>query len=325
MKWGIVGTSFISGVMAEAIKADEQSELYAVAGRSKTNLNAFAEQYSIEHVYLDYDALLNDDAVDIIYIALPNHLHHDYIIRAAKKGKAILCEKSLSIDMEKTELALQAVKQHQVFFAEGLMYLHHPLITALMAVLESGEIGELRSIHTSYIASIAQFVNPASKGALYNLGCYPISLVYLVAKTMLGEQAFENRSLQAIGRRGEDNNVCESSLLMSFGEQCSASVHTAEDHGLKHQFTILGSKGCITMESNPWLPTQENSFSVELYETSKRKVSVDAEGDAFFYQARQVRKAVEAGQKQLVSPCASWQDSYNIMQLLTEWECLSNV
>lgn len=320
MKWGILGTSFISGVMAEAIKGDGKSELYAVAGRSEANLVSFAEQYSVEKAYLDYDTLLSDEQVDIVYIALPNHLHHDFIIKAAQKGKAILCEKSLSVDMEKTQLALKAVEQHQVFFAEGLMYLHHPLISELVSVLKSGEIGELRSVHTSYIASIAQFVNPDSKGALYNLGCYPISLLYLVAKTMLGEQAFENRSLKAIGRRGEDGNICESSLLMSFGQQTTVSVHTAEDHGLKHQFTILGSKGAITMQTNPWLPDVENHFSVEIYETSNRDISVSAEGDAFFYQVRQIRQAVEAGQKELQGPCAGWQDSYNIMQLLTDWE-----
>ncbi|WP_295893412.1 Gfo/Idh/MocA family oxidoreductase [uncultured Vibrio sp.] len=322
MKWGIIGTSFISGVMAEAIQGDEKSELYAVAGRSASRLAEFAEQYSIENTFTDVDALLDDKQVDIIYIALPNHLHHEFIIRAAQRGKAILCEKSLSVDMEKTELALNAVKDHQVFFAEGLMYLHHPLIRELVAVLESGEVGELRSIHTSYIASIAQFVNPASKGALYNLGCYPISLLHLVVKTMTGEQALENRAMQGVSRRGADKNICESTLLMRFGEQATACVHTAEDHGLKHQFTILGSKGCITMDSNPWLPTQENHFSVEIYETSTRKVSVPAEGDAFFYQVRQVRQAVEAGQTELVSPCATWQDSHNIMQLLTEWEGL---
>ncbi|QUJ70583.1 Gfo/Idh/MocA family oxidoreductase (plasmid) [Photobacterium sp. GJ3] len=324
MNWGILGTSFISGVMAEAIKGDDQSELYAVAGRSADNLSAFARQHAVEKTYTDYEMLLRDEQVDIIYIALPNHLHHDFILKAAQQGKAILCEKSLSIDMAKTELALQAVRQHQVFFAEGLMYLHHPLIRELVAVLESGEIGELRSIHTSYIASIAQFVNPESKGALYNLGCYPVSLVYLVVKTMLGEQAFENRTLQAVSRRGADNNICESSLLMSFGEQNSAFVHTAEDHGLKHQFTILGSQGCITMVSNPWLPARENHFSVEIYETSKRDIAVTAQGDAFFYQVRQIREAVEAGRKELVSPCATWQDSCNIMQLLTEWESLGH-
>ncbi|MGR5238620.1 Gfo/Idh/MocA family protein [Vibrio alfacsensis] len=323
MKWGILGTSFISGVMAEAIKGDAKSELYAVAGRSERNLNAFAEQFDVEKTFTDYDGLIADEQVDIIYIALPNHLHHDFIIRAAEQGKAILCEKSLSVDMEKTELALHAVEAHQVFFAEGLMYLHHPLIRELVSVLKSGEIGELRSIHTSYIASIAQFVNPDSKGALYNLGCYPISLMHLVVKTMHGELAFENRTMKAMGRRGHDGNVCESSLMMTFGEQYSASVHTAEDHGLKHQFTILGSKGCITLDSNPWLPTQENEFSIEVYETSKRTISVPADGDAFFYQVRNIREAVEAGQKALENPCATWKDSHRIMQLLTEWEALA--
>ncbi|WP_413282422.1 Gfo/Idh/MocA family protein [Vibrio sp. MA40-2] len=320
MKWGILGTSFISGVMAEAIKSDDKSELYAVAGRSKQNLKTFSEQYSIEKTFTDYSTLIEDEQVEIIYIALPNHLHHDLIIKAAEKGKAILCEKSLSVDMEKTELALKAVESHGVFFAEGLMYLHHPLVRELVSVLKLGEIGELRSIHTSYIASIAQFVNPDSKGALYNLGCYPMSLLNLVVKAMLGEQALEDRTIAAIGRRGEDGNIHESSLLMQFGEQQTANVHTAEDHGLKHQFTILGSKGCITLDSNPWLPTQENQFSVEIYEDSKRTVSVFAEGDAFFYQVRNIRDAVEKGYKELESPCTTWGDSHRIMQLLTEWE-----
>ncbi|GIU32299.1 Gfo/Idh/MocA family protein [Shewanella sp. MBTL60-007] len=322
MKWGILGTSFISGVMAEAIKNDDKSELYAVAGRSEQNLKAFAEQYSVEKIFTDYTALIEDEQVDIIYIALPNHLHHDFIVKAAKQGKAILCEKSLSVDMEKTKLALNAVEAHGVFFAEGLMYLHHPLIRELVSVLKSGEIGELRSVHASYIASIAQFVNPDSKGALYNLGCYPISLLHLVVKSMLGEQALEGRTAVAIGRRGQDGNICESNLMMRFGDQQTANLHTAEDHGLKHQFTILGSKGCITLDSNPWLPAKENQFSVEIYETSKRIVSVAAEGDAFFYQVRNIREAVENGKKALEYPCATWNDSYRIMQLLTEWETL---
>ncbi|KXF82380.1 Gfo/Idh/MocA family protein [Enterovibrio coralii] len=324
MKWGILGTSFISGVMADAINGDQGSELYAVAGRSEKNLAAFAEQHGVDTTYSDYDALLADSNVDVVYIALPNHLHHEYIIKAAEKGKAILCEKSLSVDMEKTEAALQAVEKYQVFFAEGLMYLHHPLITALLDALNTGEIGELRSIHASYIASIAQFVNPEGKGALYNLGCYPLSLVHLVVKTLLGEDVLANSDMQAIGRRGGDGNLCEANLMMRFGDQQTAMVHTAEDHGLKHQFTILGSKGCITLDSNPWLPSAQNRFTVEVYETSKREVIVDAEGDAFFYQVRNVRRAIEHGKVALESPFATWEDSRQIMQLLTEWEAAAN-
>lgn len=78
-----------------------------------------AQQYDIPVQHDSYDALIADPEVDIVYIALPNHLHHEYVIKAAQAGKAILCEKSLSVDMEKTDAALAAVAQNQVFFAEG--------------------------------------------------------------------------------------------------------------------------------------------------------------------------------------------------------------
>ena len=108
MKWGVLGTSFISGVMAEAINNDEGSELYAVAGRSQQPLDDFVANYSPAKAYSSYDDILNDEAIDIVYIALPNHVHHEYVVKAAQKGKAILCEKSLSVDMDKTQQALDA-------------------------------------------------------------------------------------------------------------------------------------------------------------------------------------------------------------------------
>lgn len=320
MKWGILGTSFISGVMADAIKGDAKSELYAVAGRTEKTLNEFAAQYQPNLAFNSYDALIDDESVDIIYIALPNHVHHEYVIKAAQKGKAILCEKSLSVDMNKTEQALQAVKEAGVFFAEGLMYLNHPLIAKLHQELATGEIGEIRSIQGSYVAAIDQFVNPESKGALYNLGCYPMSLIHSVAQHQFGECVFDDVQISAIGRRGQDGNICESSALIRFNDTFTAQVHTAEDHGLKHGFTILGSKGCITLDTNPWLPTEENTFTVEIYETSKREVKVEAQGDGFHYQVRNIRHAVERGEKQLTSPMATHQDSHVIMKLLTDWE-----
>lgn len=320
MKWGILGTSFISGVMADAIKGDAQSELYAVAGRTEKTLNEFAAQYQPTVTFNSYDALIEDESVDIIYIALPNHVHHEYVIKATQKGKAILCEKSLSVDMEKTNAALAAVKEAGVFFAEGLMYLNHPIIASLHKELASGEIGEVRSIQASYIAAIDQFVNPESKGALYNLGCYPMSLIHSVAQHQFGESVFEDLQISAIGRRGHDGNICESSAMMRFNGSFTAQIHTAEDHGLKHGFTILGSKGCITLDTNPWLPTEENRFTVEIYETSKREVKVEAQGDGFHYQVRNIRQAVEQGNKELAAPMATHQNSRVIMKLLTDWE-----
>lgn len=317
LNWGILGTSFISGVMVEAIRADGRSQVAAVAGRNQQRLSDFANQYQIDATFTDFDVLIADPSIDIIYIALPNHLHCDYVIKAANAGKAILCEKSLSVDMESTQEALQVVADAEVFFAEGLMYLNHPLVAELLAQLDSGAIGELRSVHASYSAAISQFTNPGSKGALFNLGCYPLSLLYRVLQHQ-GRTPLESAVMSGFGRVGQDGNIVESSISLQLGE-IAVQLHTAEDYGLKHQFELLGSKGYLRCDSNPWLPTESNRLVVAEFEQPEQTIEVKADGDAFLYQVRHVLDAIAAGKSELARPAANVEDSKQIMALLCQW------
>jgi predicted dehydrogenase len=345
LKWGILGSSFISAVMADAILAEGNTALYAVAGRSLAPLNEFADKYKITTIYQDYDALINDPLVDIVYIALPNHLHHEYVIKAAHAGKAILCEKSLSIDMEKTQACLKAVADNGVFFAEGLMYLTHPLAANIAEIIESGVIGQVRAIQGQYCAAISQFVNPASMGTLYNLGCYPVSLMHLVLQTAFGDDIFTRMNIKAIGRQGADGNICDTSAIFEFTPTQNApalaknlttaptsaasdtafqtvqcQLHTAEDYGLHSHFTVLGTKGSLHMDTNPWLPGTDNRLSVTQYEQTSEVIEVNATGNGFYYQVQHIRQAIEQKQLTLSRPAARPQDSAAIMQLLTQWQ-----
>ncbi|RTR39953.1 Gfo/Idh/MocA family oxidoreductase [Shewanella canadensis] len=326
LNWGILGTSFISGVMADAIVEEGHTCLHSVAGRSEKTLMEFAEKYDIANIYQDYDALINDDEVDIIYIALPNHLHHDFVIKAANAGKAILCEKSLSIDMKKTDEALAAVANNQVFFAEGLMYLTHPFARKISEIIRLGTIGDIRSINGVYCASIAQFVNPDSKGALYNLGCYPASLMHLVMQQAFGDGIFDNYRIAASGRVGEDGNICESAASIQFANGVICQLHTAEDYGLHADFTILGSKGSLVLVSNPWLAEATgNQLVITQYEQQGKAISVPADGNGFLYQVRLIREAIEQGSASLQRPAATPEDSRQIMKILTDWEVAAQV
>ncbi|WEM45122.1 Gfo/Idh/MocA family oxidoreductase (plasmid) [Photobacterium sp. DA100] len=320
VQWGILGTSFISGVMAEAIRQDGQSLIHAVAGRRPEPRESLASAYDIPVQYDSYDALLADPKVDIVYIALPNHLHHEYVIKAAQAGKAILCEKSLSVDMEKTEAALAAVDRHRVFFAEGLMYLNHPFTAGILDVIKAGKIGQLRAIQGQYTAAISQFVNPDSKGALYNLGCYPVSLLHLIIEQCCGPEAFEGYTLSAMGRRGSDGNICETQANFQFANGMMAQLHTAEDYGLHAEFTVLGTTGSLQVSSNPWLPGAQNQLTITQYEQKPEVIEVEAEGDGFLYQVRAVLKALESHQSHLIRPAARPEDSRQVMKLLTDWE-----
>ncbi|MGR5063672.1 Gfo/Idh/MocA family protein [Photobacterium sp. DNB22_13_2] len=319
-QWGILGTSFISGVMAEAIRQEGQSRIYAVAGRSPEPRKALAAQYDIPMQYDNYDALIADPKVDIIYIALPNHLHHEYVIKAAQAGKAILCEKSLSVDMDKTEAALAAVDRYEVFFAEGLMYLNHPFTAKILDVIKAGKIGDLRSIQGQYTAAISQFVNPESKGALYNLGCYPASLLHLIVQQSFGNDVVNNYTLSAMGRRGHDGNICETQANFRFDNGVMAQLHTAEDYGLHAEFTVLGSTGSLQVTTNPWLPATQNQLTITQYEQQPEVVEVTADGDGFLYQVRAVLNALEDRDSELARPAARPEDSRQIMKLLTDWE-----
>ena len=320
IKWGILGTSFISQLMADAIVAEGQSTVHSIAGRSPGALEAFARKNSIESVFSDFDALLEDPAVDVVYIALPNHIHHDYVCRAAAAGKAIVCEKSLSIDMEKTDLSLAAVSENGVFFLEGLMYLCHPVVDTIVDILHSGIIGDVKSVHGDYCAAISQFVNPLSMGVLFNLGCYPVSLMHLVMQCAYGDDIFDDVSVQAVGRFGDDGNVCETSAVFSFANGVQANIHAAEDYGLYSSFRVLGSAGSLELLTNPWLPEASGGqIRVTPYDCASEVIDVPAAGDGFYYQVKRVREMLEQGALEVQRPAVRPKDSRAIMALLSAW------
>ncbi len=323
LKWGFLGTSFISSEMANAVASEGRSQVVAVAGRNEERLAAFAKQHHVAKQYTDFDALIDDDGIDIVYIALPNHLHHIYVEKAAKAGKAILCEKSLTVTKQQTEAVEKVLAEYPVFFAEGLMYLHHPVISRLLETLSQGVIGEIKQINASYCAAISQFVNPLGGGAIYNLGCYPASIAYRCIEAV--SKACENDfQLQAIGRKGEDDNVCETSASISFGDKTQVQLHCAEDYGMKSSLQILGDIGYLNFDTNPWLPQKNNCFHYAEYEQAETEVVVQADGDAFFYQVKHVIDAINENQLSLSSPCATLTDSVNLMEWLLRWDHAAN-
>ena len=324
LRWGIAGTGFISDTLAEAIGASRGSVASAVAGRDLVRVQAFRERHRIAAAHSSYEALLADESVDIVYVALPNHVHHDATMNAVVAGKHVLCEKSLSIDMDKTHAMLDAVAASGVFFMEGLMYLAHPVIAALVEVLRSGCLGTLRSISASYAADIWRVVNPQGMGALYNLGCYPVSLVQLVVQTAFGPDMFGSARMVGTGNLSPvDGNVCEAALAMHFETGLIASLHTAETYGMAHDFRIVGDRGCLHFVTNPWLPKAgRNVFAWRPFDGGTEERVVETSQDAFFHQVRAVEQNIAAARIQAERPLPTWRDSQEVMAVLTRWESL---
>lgn len=320
-KWGIAGTGFISHAMLGAIARREGSEAVAISGRSAETRVELQAQYGIGTGVETVAELAALPDVDAIYIGLPNHLHREASEVALAAGKAVLCEKSLTTTNKDAEALADAAKSSGQFFVEGLMYLAHPIYQTLVDVLQSEDVGELRHITGFYAADIWQVVNPAGKGTLYNLGCYPASLMQMVVQAMCGEEVFSARDLTAKGNVNEDGNICDTAVSVRFGNGVLASLHSTDSYGMAHEFVIATTKGTIRFDYNPWLPDAEaNGFTWRGYDGSEKRFSEDAPGDAFDHQLEMVEASLATGLTQALRPSPRLKDSVEIMRFLNDWE-----
>ena len=321
LRWAILGTSFISDTMAKAIEASPGSVTTVVVGRDSQRLEAFRHRHGIARGVTCLEDALGAPDVDVVYVGTPNHVHHQATILAAAAGKAVLSEKSLTVSMEQADALLAAVRG-TVFFVEGLMYLAHPVIARSVDVLRDGRLGALKAVHASYAANIAHLVNPDGRGAIYNLGCYPASLVQLVVDTIGGDGTFADHQLTSFGITSTtDGNVSEATAAVRFANGVLATIHTAETYGNTSRFEVQGTNGTLTFLTNPWLPERgDNSFVWRTYDADPETIIVNDPLDAFDHQVRLVEANIADGRMEAERPSPRLDDSLHLIEFLTEWE-----
>ncbi|MVO18147.1 Gfo/Idh/MocA family protein [Parasedimentitalea huanghaiensis] len=324
LRWAVLGTGFISNAVATAIQQSDGSDLWTIAGRNQDAVQAFQRQFQIPNHSIGYEGALSDPNVDVVYIGLPNHVHHTLTAQAAASGKAVLSEKSLTTTMDQAHQLVTAVQSHKTFFVEGLMYLAHPLYHRLQEVLLDGRLGELRAIQGFYAADIWQVTNPLGRGTLYNLGCYPTSLMHLVVQTMCGEEMFATRRLSGFGNVADhDDTICDAAVTAQFGNGVLASLHSTDSYGMAHGFSISGSKGVLRFVTNPWLPVPgANHLQWCPYDGAVEDIYVETGYDAFYHQIKMVEQNLSQNRTEAQRPSPRLQDSVEIMAFLTEWEAL---
>lgn len=322
LRWGLLGTGFISNTVADAIQASDGSRIEAVAGRNKEALTAFQNTHAIPRQIVGYDAIVEDADIDVLYIGLPNHVHHTLTIKASDNGKAVLSEKSLTTTMDEAHALVNSVQRNKTFFVEGLMYLAHPFCSKLQSVLSDGRLGALRSVNGYYAADIWQLVNPLGNGTLYNLGCYPASLLHLVVQTMCGEEAFAARKMQGAGNRSKhDGNICDAAVTVRFDNGVLANLQSTDSFGTAFGFSICGDNGILTLTSNPWMPEPgRNAFTWQPYDGAVEEIFVEDDHNAFYHQIKMVETALAEGRTEAQRPSPRLQDSLEIMEFLTQWE-----
>ena len=146
VRWGIIGPGSIANNFADALKESYSGELKAIASLSDKRRKTFGDKYNINNDlrFNNYDSLLNSDSIDAVYISTPHTLHAELTIKAAGKGKHILCEKPGAVNFIQGEKVIKAVQEAGVFYKEGFMYRCHHQIPALLYLIKDKIIGDVK-------------------------------------------------------------------------------------------------------------------------------------------------------------------------------------
>jgi len=182
VKWGVLGAAGIAlNKVIPAMQRGRWSRVVAIASRDPARARQAAATLGIERVHGSYEALLDDPEVEAVYNPLPNHLHVPWSVRAAERGKHVLCEKPIAMSAEEARALLAVRDRTGVQIGEAFMVRTHPQWRAARELVASGRLGELRLVagHFSYYKRDPVDIRSRVEyggGALMDIGCYPVML-----------------------------------------------------------------------------------------------------------------------------------------------------
>ncbi|WP_438756272.1 Gfo/Idh/MocA family protein [Enterococcus sp. AZ126] len=178
--WGIIGLGDIATSFAESFQ-QKNSKITAVASRTLAKAELFAKKYDIARAYGSFEELLADEAIDIIYIAVPNRQHIDHILKALVAGKHVLCEKAITMNSEELAEAMKVAEEKGLVLAEAMTIFNMPLYQELRSQIDSKRFGKLKMIQAPFGSykepdPTNRFFNPdLAGGALLDIGTYAVS------------------------------------------------------------------------------------------------------------------------------------------------------
>ena len=181
IRWGVLGTARIAEKVGAAISAVPGAELTLIGSRDGARAADWAAEHKVKRSCDSYQAVLDDDDIDAVYIPLPPSMHEEWTCKAAEAGKHVLCEKPLAHNLESARTMAAACEKHGVQLVDGIMWVHHPRAAQMRATIAGGTLGELRRITSAFTfnrefpLSDLRMQRPMGGGALLDLGWYNIN------------------------------------------------------------------------------------------------------------------------------------------------------
>lgn len=309
LKWGILGTGNIAKKFAAALPESETGQLVAAGSRGLESAQAFADEFGGRAV-AGYQALVEDEEVEAVYLALPNGLHKDWSIAAMRADKDVLCEKPIAMNAADAELMFAVAEETGRTLIEAFMYRAHAQSEKLVEAVRSGEIGELRLMRSNF--SFPRKISPADArllpeqggGALMDVGCYCVHL----ARQLAGSEPREVKAVAHLHPMGVDDYA---SGTLKFSDDFLVTFTCGMGVGSDGGTHVAGTEGRISVDRF-WLCQDEGFEILSSTGESLRRVAVEDERPLYAVEADAFAAAVSGA----APPWISAADSIGNMRVL---------
>ena len=246
ISWGILGCARVAKyVLAPGIQRSRNGTLLGIASRSLSDANIFAEKFGVSRSYGTYIELIEDPDIDAVYIPLVNSLHKEWTIKAAQRGKHILCEKPLASNAVEAKEMVQVCKENGVLLMEAFAHRFHPQNLLAKSLIGEGRIGKvigMTSIHSSGMPQKddIRVSKQLSGGVLMDKGCYCVNTARFIFDSE-PISAFANISY---GKKSEVDERASAVLGFPNGGQVYFDTSFSLDSESYHQgYEVFGTEG----------------------------------------------------------------------------------
>ena len=249
LNWAILGPGTIAKDFAKAIE-EVNGKIYAVGSRSVEKAKKFAEGYNVEKVYGNYDEMLNDKNIDVVYISTPHCNHYEYIVKSLQNNKHVLCEKAITVNGDELREVVKLAEEKNLIVMEAMTLFHMPLYKKLSEIIQNGKIGKIKMLQVAfgslkeYDVNNRFFSKELAGGALLDIGTYALSFTryFLSSKPNV---------LFTTMKKFETGVDEQSGIILNNKDDEMAVISLTMRAKQPKKGIVAGEKGYITVENYP--------------------------------------------------------------------------
>jgi len=288
--WGILGTGGIASAFATDLVRLPDADLVGVGSHDASRAEEFGQRHDIPHRHATYEALVADEAVDVVYVATPHPGHHPAALLAIDAGKAVLVEKPFTVNARQARELVDAARTRGTFLMEAMWTRFLPQTVQVRDLIAAGALGDVRQVIADHGQWFERdpghrlFDRALGGGALLDLGIYPVSFASMVLGTPTRVLALSDPAFTGV-------DATTSALLQHEGGRHAVVTTTLEATGA-NRAAIIGTEARLELSARFYRPT---TLTLTGRDDVPQVLDVPAETGGLRHEAAEVMRCLRAG------------------------------